>query len=308
MTQDNLVRSGLEVYKTKDKNIEPTSKDEEKEGFVLQNGQITEIAYFDEMISNSFEHDYEDISSNGSASFFEVDETRFYKGKKVHLKKAPDPKKWTDLKSCLLGFITEQSYSEDGVELKISGMTKLLEQEKQFTFKKTKRSKILKSIIESSGLKCKINTKGLKDDKIDYTNVSSSTSSSGSGDADLDKWVQETIGNETDEYKKAELIHYGLCKVLTYTGYECLERNKTISQAWSSKKLNCGSTSMVTVAAFKSAGLSDCQVVHGPRHFWTIVKINGKEYASDATSKSRKFNTVWKGLSYYETCGDKPNC
>ena len=79
MAQDNLARSGLEVYKTNDKNKEKTSKDTEV--FGLQNGTITEIVYFDEMTSNSFEHDYEDISSNGTVSFIEVDQTRFYKGK-----------------------------------------------------------------------------------------------------------------------------------------------------------------------------------------------------------------------------------
>ena len=84
--QDTLVRSGLEIYKTKDKNIEKTSKDKEKEGFVLQNGTITEIAYFDELVSTSFEHDYEDISSNGSVNLVNIDETRFYKGKKIFKK------------------------------------------------------------------------------------------------------------------------------------------------------------------------------------------------------------------------------
>ena len=302
-----MQRSGLEVYKTTDKNIESSSDDSQKESFVLQNGDITEIAYFDEMTSNSFEHDYEDISSNGSVSFIEVDQTRFYKGKKVLLKKAYDPKKWDDLDNCLMGFITNQSFSEDGVEVKISGMGKLLEEEKQFSFKKTKRSKILKAIIESAGLKAHIDTTGLKDEKIDYTNVSSSGSSSSSGSADLDKWVQDTIGSETDELKKAELIHYGLCKVLDYTYYKC-SKYPTVSEAWDSKKLNCANTSQVTVAALKSAGITDCQVVHGPNHFWTIMNINGKEYSSDATSKSRKFDTVLKNLKYHTKCGDAPSC
>lgn len=311
--QDSLARSGLEIYKTTDKNIEPepSSDDEEKEGFVLQNGTITEIAYFNEMFSNSFEYDYEDISSNGSISLPEVDDTRFYKGKKILLKKAwEEPGKtltWDDLENVLLGFITEQSYSENGVELKIAGMTKLLDQKKEFSFTKTKRSKILKAIIEASGLKANISTKGLNDDVINYTNVSSSGSSGSSGDADLDKWVKETIGNETDDLKKAEKVHYGLCKALTYTDYSC-SKYSTVSECWKSKKLNCANTSMVSLAALKSAGLSNSQIVHGPNHFWTIVVINGKEYAVDPTSKQRKFNEVWNGLKYSTKCGDTPSC
>ena len=309
IAQDSFACSGIEVYKTKDTNIDEETNNEtqEKEGFVLHNGAITEVAYLDEMFSNSFEYDYEDISSGGSVSLPEVDDTRFYKGTKILLKKAWNPKSWEDLKDCLLGFITEQSYNEEGVQLKIAGMSKLLEQEKQFNFTKTKRSKILRQIIESSGLKAKIDTKGLKDDVIDYTNVSTSSStSSGSGDADLDKWVQETIGNETDDLKKAEKIHNGLCNALTYTGYTC-SRYSTVSECWKSKKLNCADSSKVANAACKSAGLNS-QIVHGPNHFWTIVTINGKEFAIDPTSKSRSFNSVWKNLSYYKKCGDTPDC
>ena len=110
ISQDSGSHSGVEIYKTKDKNIEKTSKDEEKEGFVLQNGTITEKAYYDELVSNSFEHDYEDISSNGSVSFVSVDEKRFYKGKKILLKKGYNAHEWKDLDNCLMGFITEQSY------------------------------------------------------------------------------------------------------------------------------------------------------------------------------------------------------
>ena len=56
-----------------------------------------------------------------------------------------------------------------------------------------------------------------------------------------------------------------------------------------------------------SAGLN-AQVVHGPNHFWTVITINGKEYASDATSHQRSINQVWKGMSYYAKCGDNPSC
>ena len=56
-----------------------------------------------------------------------------------------------------------------------------------------------------------------------------------------------------------------------------------------------------------AAGLQ-AAVVHGPNHFWTIMNIGGQEYASDATDKSRAFNAVWQGLSYYKNCGNNPDC
>lgn len=312
MAQVKLAKSGLEIYETKDTNIEQASKEDEKEGFVLHNGQITQIAYYDNIHQNSFEQDYEDISTNGSVSFPAVNKKRFYKGKKVCLKKAWQSEgkvlKWDDLDSVLLGFITEQKYSTDEVELKISGMSKLLEQEKEFSFKKTKRSKIIKTIIESAGLKCKINTKGLKDDSIDYTNISSSSSSTATGreGEDIDAKVQEIIGSETDDYQKMVLIHEWLRKNLTYTRYECSHKSSA-SECLKSLHLNCADTSRLTRAMMSSAGL-DSQVVHGPDHFWTIITIDGKEYQSDATSHYRKIDQVWQGLKYYAKNGDNPSC
>ena len=311
MAHVKMAKSGLEIYETKDTNIEQISEKDEKEGFVLHNGKITEIAYYDNIFQNSFEQDYEDISTNGSVSFPSINEQRFYKGKKVCLKKAWKSEskvlRWSDLESVLLGFITEQKYSTDEVEIKICGMSKLLEQEKEFSFKKTKRSIIIKTIIESVGLKCKINTKGLKDDSIDYSNVSSSTSAAnGIGEEDIDAKVKEIIGDETDDYKKMILIHEWLRKNNEYDYYECSHKSSA-SAALKSLHNNCADTALLSCAMYRSANL-DAQVVHGPNHFWTIIIIDGKEYQSDATSHYRKINQVWQGLKYSKKCGDKPSC
>lgn len=315
IAQDSLARSGLEIYKTKDSNVEKVSDEEDKEGLVLQNGTITEINYFDEMFSNSFDYDYEDISSNGSVKLPSVDDTIFYKGKKILLKKEWNPQKWEDLKNCLLGFITEQKYSEDGVEIKISGMSKLLDQKKEFSFTKTKRSKILKNIIESAGLKANINTKGLKDEKINYRNVSSSGTSF-SGSEQVNSLVQRAVGNETDDYKKMELINKEVNNVLTYSNYPC-SKCSTPEEVLSKKKVNCADTSLLECACMKAANLN-ATVVHGCNHFWTVVTINGKEYACDATN-SRGIGYVWNcktrnsekvsgGGPYHKKNGDKPDC
>lgn len=315
IAQDSLARSGLEIYKTKDSNVEKVSDEEDKEGLILQNGTIIEIDYFNEMFSNSFDYDYEDISSNGSVKLPSVDDTIFYKGKKILLKKEWNPQKWEDLKNCLLGFITEQKYSEDGVEIKISGMSKLLDQKKEFSFTKTKRSKILKNIIESAGLKANINTKGLKDEKINYRNVSSSGTSF-SGSEQVNSLVQRAVGNETDDYKKMELINKEVNNVLTYSNYPC-SKCSTPEEVLSKKKVNCADTSLLECACMKAANLN-ATVVHGCNHFWTVVTINGKEYACDATN-SRGIGYVWNcktrnsekvsgGGPYHKKNGDKPDC
>ena len=295
--QDSLSYSGVEIYKTKDKNVEKTGKDDEKEGFVLQNGTITEKAFFNEIVSDTFEHDYEDISSNGSVSFVDIDETRFYKGKKIWLKKAYAPTEWKNLKSCLLGFITEQTYSEDGVEIKISGMSKLLDQEKQFTFKKTKISKILKEMVKSAGLKIKIDTTGLKDSKVDYTNVSSSgnsSNSSGNVSADIQSLSDEIVGDETDEYKKFEKLHNWGCTNIKYSKYDCSNHNNNPDECLKNKtKLNCGDTSILMKALYDAQNLTN-HITHGNYHFWNIVTINGKKYCSDCSGNNgHPIGKVW---------------
>lgn len=298
VSQDTLVRSGLEVYKTTDNNEETVSEEsDKKEGFKLHNGAIKEIYYTDEMTDNSFEYDYEDISSNGSVSLINVDESRFYKGTKILLKKAHNPSKWDDLKNCLMGFITEQTFTEDGVELKIAGMTKLLEQEKQFSFTKTKRSKILKAIIEASGLKCKIDTTGLKDEVIDYTNVTSTGTGSSTGgvSADISALADEIVGDETDEYKIFEKLHNWGCKNTPYKNYDCTHHDNDPDKCLKNKDkgLNCGDTAILMQALYTAKNITS-HITHGNRHFWNIVTIQGKKYCSDCSGNNgHSIGKVW---------------
>ena len=244
--QDSLALSGLEVYKTKelaevtedskdkskdkkdnskedsDKNSNNTSnnsKQKNDDGYTLLNGEIIGISFYNELVNNSFEYDYEDIDNNGSLTLVKVDDSKFYKGKKVCLKKAwQTPKKnlvWDDLKSCLMGFITDQTYTEDGVDIKLSGMSKLLEKEELFSFNDTKISEVLKEMIESAGLKANIDVTGLKDEKISYTNISKSGSGTLGGQGkNIDELVSGWVGSETDErYFNINSILYEKCRI-----------------------------------------------------------------------------------------------
>lgn len=331
--------SGFEVYETekkdKDKDKEKDSKkskekdssktsssssedisDAEKDlqKFVAMNGEIKEIAYYDEMYENGFDEDYEGMSNNGSVSFPEVDTSRFFKGKKICLKKANDtgtPLKWDDLTVCLLGFIGEQTFSRDSVDIKLVGMSKLLDQEKHFTFTKTKRSKILKEMIEAAGLKCKIDVTGLKDDVIDYTNVSSSGSSgtTGIGDAEIDELVAKWCEGKTSDLEKAKAIHAGLRDEVGiyydkyydskyHTPKKCLENHK---------HLNCGDTAILTTACMKSGGLKAYIVLRcDSAHYFTVIEIDGTKYYSDLTwSQGQKSQRAWNDTWEHNKCGNK---
>ena len=123
----------------------------------------------------------------------------------------------------------------------------------------------------------------------------------------IDKLVKKIIGKETKPLKKAKLIHNWLIKNVNYKYYSC-SKYKTAASCYKNRKgLNCADTARLTRAMMSSAGL-DAYVVHGPNHFWTVIKISGKEYASDATSKKRKWNTVYKNLKYSKKNGKNPSC
>lgn len=311
--QDSLARSGLEIYETKDTNIEKTDKNsDEKEGFVLHNGQITQIAYFDGMISNSFEYDYEDINANATVVFPKVNEKRFYKGKKVLLKKgweAPNTTlKWSDLKNCCMGFIIDQKKSEEQVEIKITGMSKLLEQKKKFNFTNTKRSKILKSIVKEAGLKIKIDTTGLKDEKIDYTNVSSTgdNSSSGSiGNSSISEYAQKVCEGCTTDEEKAKAIHKELTSV-RYPSPNYFNHKKCPKKVLKDKVSNCCDRARTGHEMANAVGLEN-RGVHGPDHVWVQYKINGKWVDSDPSRSRKSLGKVWKNLSVNRKW-DFPQC
>lgn len=305
--------SGFEVYKTNDviQTKELSSEDDstessDSEGFQLLNGEITQINYYSNMYKNGFDEDYEDISQNGNVSFPEVDQLIFYKGKKICLKKVwEDPNQpltWDDLEIALLGFITEQSYSQDKVELKLAGMTKLLDKEEHFSFTQTRRSEILKQMIEKAGLKAKIDTTGLNDDVIDYTNVSSSNDDGGyTGDvsADIAEAAKQICQGKTSCLEKAKAIWKYCHDNMTYQNYP--NSQKGAERAFKEKSGNCCDHANVVVQMLKSVNVK-CAYEHsttcyGTGHVWAVAYCEGTWYRIDAAVKSRSFNQVGNGCT-----------
>lgn len=191
-------------------------------------------------------------------------------------------------------------------------MSKLLDQEKQFTFTKTKRSVILKEMIEAAGLKAKIDVTGLKDDVIDYTNVSSSGSSgtTGIGDAEIDELVAKWCEGKTSDLEKAKAVHAGLRDEvgIWYAHYND-SRYHTPSNCLKHHKdgLNCGDTSILTVACMKSAGLNAYTVLRcDSAHYFTVIEIGGTKYYSDLVwSEGQRSQRPWNEVWEDNTCGNK---
>ena len=150
---------------------------------------------------------------------------------------------------------------------------------------------------------------------------SKNTSVTGGQGKTIDNLVKSIIGNVTDELRKAKLIHEWLRKNVRYPtkGYEC-SRYKTPEACYKNRShLNCADTARLTCAMMLSAGLK-AYIVHRTTnggHFWTIIEIGGKKYASDQTGNGSAWNTVWKksgrttvsnGGSYTRKNGSKPDC
>lgn len=350
----SLSKAGLEVYttepmetETKTQTTTTDSKESEESAestqttdaslgevdsttnFILQNGATKQIDYIGELYSDSFEMDYTDISSNSSVSVPIDYMQHFFKGKKVALKKQwqNGPLNWEKMETAVLGFVTELTWNKDKIDIKINGMDKLLDESAAFDFSQTKRSEIVKQIIETSGLKAKVDVTGLTDDVIDFKTTSSSSSKDsgssdlpGIGNKTIDDLVKEIVGSETDELKKCKKIHEWLRGNVIYAFYECTRYNTPEKCLKNKSHLNCADTARLTCAMMKSAGLK-AYVVHGPYHFWTMIEIGGKKYASDQTGRESAgmsgsaFNTVWwqgrgrsSAIPPYSKNGDNPSC
>lgn len=119
--------------------------------------------------------------------------------------------------------------------------------------------------------------------------------------ATIDNLVKNIVGNETNDLKKAQLIHEWLRKNVVYASYQC-SKYKTPEKCYNNRgHLNCADTAILTCSMMLSAGLN-AYIVHrtyNGGHFWTIIEINGKKYASDQTGRDTPsmagsaWNTVW---------------
>ena len=325
----SIVRAGLEVYKTDEVNFKPyisagasnssssnsetdssdsSTDDTNSIGYTYHQGEIREIYHYANLYSANYESDYKEMNNSATITVPEVDKNRFYKGVRVSLKKEwEEPGKtlvWDDLKSVTTGFITEQTFNEETVEVKIDGLSKLLDQKYTFDFSNMKRSKILEEIIKTAGLEADIDVNGLDDDVTSFKS-SSSDSSSGSGkstgSATIDEAVENAINGVSGDLAKAKAIDKAFKEHVIYSYYfDC--KYPDLDKAWSVAHLNCADGANVLCAMFIKGGF-DAVIHHTPGkdgngHYIVRVKVKGKVYAtdnaaSDGQHTTRSFGEVW---------------
>ena len=158
----------------------------------------------------------------------------------------------------------------------------------------------MKKIIESAGLKCKIELDGLKDDVIDYTNVSSSGSSNNNITGEIADKAHEICQGLTSDLEKAKAIWKWCHDNLKYVGYSNSRRGA--DGCYKKKGGNCCDHAHVVVEMLKAENIkaaykhsSSCYGGRG--HVWACAYCDGKWYDIDASVKSRGFNQVGEGCT-----------
>ena len=299
------------------------SEDEDDPGYKLHMGEILSTTYWGKFESASFESDYKEMTASSTLKIKEIDLEKSYKGVRVHLLSAWDKGtsekfEWKNLESAVLGFITEQSFADSQITIKLSGMTKTMDMKYKFDFKQMRRSEIINQVILTAGLKPFINVDGLDDDITDFSNISSSGSGDsgssdtpGIGNAEIDDLVKKWCKGKTSDLEKAKAVHAGLRDevgiVYSYYYNSKYHTPENCLKHHDSPGLNCGDTSILTTACMKSAGLNAYIVLRcDSAHFFTVIEISGTKYYSDLTwsegaRSQRPWNEVWEG----NTCGNK---
>lgn len=318
--------SGVGINVVEDDSIDSDNDEEDAIGYTLKMGPITKIKHIGGLESVTFEQDYKDMSDSGTIVLDSVDLKKSYKG--VHVKlltnwDSMDNKlTWDDLDTALEGFITEQTFSQDNVEVQLSGMTKTLDMKYNFDFKQMLRSEIINQVILTAGLKPVINIKGLDDDITDFTNVSegggssSSTMTGSTGSDDIDKAVKKAVKNLTDPLAKAKAIDKAFKSHIVYSRYSNVKYPE-LDVAWNKNHLNCADGANILCAMFVSAGLK-ANIRHidksttgrGVGHYIVRVIIGGKEYFTDNAScggchTKNPFGKVWLGKTTGSDVGTK---
>ncbi len=336
--QYSVSRAGIDLYKTDEKNYVPyvptgsvsgvgtttveddtidSADEQDVKGFSLHLGTILDTYHIGNVTSLNFEANYTDMQDSATVNLESVDLKKSYKGVCTKLLTEWDTPnntlKWEDFYVngiATHGFITEQTFTENNVELKISGMTKTLDMKYKFNFKQMYRSEIINQVILTAGLIPVLNFDGLDDDITNFKNYSESESKSGSGEGDinikstgssvLDEVVKKAVGSLTEPLAQAKAIDKAFKSHVYYEGYSDVH-HPNLEKAWKHAHLNCADGANVLCAMFLAVGLN-ATICHSPGkgegHYIVKLDINGQTYYTDNAAASGSHTTRPFGSVY----------
>ena len=219
---------------------------------------------------------------------------------------------YDDMAEVLLGFITEQRFSTDNVELQIAGMTKLLDKKYQFDFSQMKRSAIVEEIIKTAGLVPVVDFTGMVDEVIDYSNVSSSEDGDDGGDysgsvsSDVKAMAKKVCKGKKTAKAKANAITAFICDHVKYPAPNYPNHHKCPSEVLSSGYSNCCDRArlgyeMAQVVKLKARG------VYGTGHVWVQYYVDGQWQNSDPGYARRSLGQVYENQTVTRLW-DFPSC
>lgn len=334
-----LQRAGIEAYLTDEENFKPyvsslnsksgdnvkqadvsnensddsSSENEESQNeapdtaYTLHQGEILETYYYTDLFSLNFESDYKEMTSSSSFTRSDVNLNQFYKGVRVKLlsewEEPNETLEWTDLKEANLGFITEQTFKEEEVEVKINGMELLLEQNLSFKFTGMTRGDILREILLSAGLNPIINVEGLDNDILDFANEvkrgagANSNAPIGQSSGNIAQLAQQVCKGKNTALGKAQAIHTYIANHVEYPSSNYSNHRKCPTEVLRSGLSNCCDRARLGHEMANAVGLVN-RGVHHPGHVWVQYKINGKWVDSDPSKGSRpSLGSVWKNMT-----------
>ena len=342
--QYSVSRAGVDLYRTDENNYVPyvptgsvsgvgtttveddtidSSDEQDVKGYSLHLGAIQDTYHRGDVKSFNFESSYADMEDSATVNLKEVDLKKSYKGIQMSLLAEWDTPnntlKWDDFYVsgyATRGFITEQTFTENNVEIKISGFTKTLDMKYKFDFKQMYRSEIINQVILTAGLIPVLNFDGLDDDITNFKNYSESDSKSGSGDGDInikstgsdaiDKAVKEAVGTLTEPLAQAKAIDKAFKNHVYYEGYSDVH-HPDLDEAWKNAHLNCADGANVLCAMFLAVGLN-ATICHTPGkgegHYIVKLDIDGQTYYTDNAASSGSHTTRAFGSVYGPTTND----
>lgn len=288
---------------------------EEETGFYPHQGEIKETYNYYQTFNASYDGDYTGFKDTGKIEFpklTEEEKKHIYKGVRTLLKYGrftPDnPNKEIIVNPVFLSFITESKTDRDSVELNLSDEGLLLENKEELTYSDTLRSEILKEVIRHAGLTPEVDFRGLQDEIITWTSVTSS------GDSNTGSLTQSTTHSDcSSTYELSNGLGCGVSKRgaipsnIQPKAYQSIAKSgtnyanavkgkdykgvikhlrslhhyrsysdndfKCASESYG-KHLNCGDSARLLKACMDSIGQA-CICIHCPGHYYNAIRVNG---------------------------------
>ena len=335
---DSTQRAGIEIYLTDEENYKPyqspynakassnkassdveneesedseSSDDEESvnddysSAYTLCLGDIVETFYYGDLFSLDFESEYKEMTASATFTKNHVNLKQFYKGKRLKLVtewEEPDSSmEWSELGEAITGFITEQTFKEDEVEVKVNGMCMLMEQTLEFEFSQMYRADILKEILLSAGMNPIIDVTGLDNDITDFKNEMTNNNNGGSNSpigpssGNIAQLAQQICQGKTSDLAKAQAIHTYIQQHVDYPTPNYPGHKKCPTEVLRSGLSNCCDRARLGHEMANAVGLQN-RGVHGPNHVWVQYYVDGSWQDSDPGYSRRSLGQVYQNM------------